>query len=279
MPPEVTGERSPMSPARGPAYGSPAANGSGLAKRIARLLGQPRPASHTLPGPAAAWALSMALGILLLAGIGAAVVRAAQDQTAERPRPRPVAAAAPPEQELTVSRDALWIDTVKLGDLTRAVRALGVFTAPDIVELRVSEEQMKDVKSGQAVAIGTRGGQESLTGVVTRIGAGVLNGTVAVEVHLPGTHPAQAGAEADGTIEIERLTNVLQVGRPVMGQPGSEGALYKLEPDGKQAVRVKVRFGKSSVNAIEIRSGLQPGDKVILSDTTAFHSLDRVNLK
>src|SRR5450432_605341 len=116
-------------------------------------------------------------------------------------------------------------------------------------------------------------------GVVTRIPGGAIDGTVAVEVHLPGTHPAQAGAEADGTIEIERLTNVPQVGRQVMGQPGSEGALYKLEPDGKQAVRVKVRFGKSSVNAIEIRSGLQPGDKVILSDTTAFHSLDRGKLK
>ena len=256
-----------------------AANGSGLAHRIARLLGQPRPASHTLPGPAAAWALSMTLGILLLAGVGAVVVRAAQDQTAERPRPRPVAAASSAEQELTVSRDAFWIDTVKLGDFTRAVRALGVLTTPNTVELRVAEPQMKDVKLGQAVAIALRGGRETFTGVVTRIPGGAINGTVAVEVHLPGTHPAQAGAEADGIIEIERLTNVLHVGRPVMGQPGGEGTLYKLEPDGKQAVRVKVRFGKSSVNTIEIRSGLQPGDKVIVSDTTAFHSLDRVNLK
>jgi hypothetical protein len=168
---------------------------------------------------------------------------------------------------------------VKLGDLTSAVRALGVLTKPNTVELRVAEPQMKDVKLGQAVAIALRGGQESFTGVVTRIPGGAIDGTVAVDVHLPGTHPAQGGAEANGTIEIERPTDVLPAGRPVMGQPGSEGALYKLEPDGRQAVRLKVQFGKISVNAIEIRSGLQPGDKVILSDTTAFHALDRVNLK
>jgi beta-lactamase regulating signal transducer with metallopeptidase domain len=253
-----------------------AANGSGLAKRIARLLGHPQPASHTQPGPAAAWAI----GILLLAGIGAVVVRGAQDQTA---RPQAAAAAASPEQELTVSRDTLWIDTVKLGDMTRAVRALGAFTSADTVELQVAEPQMKDVRLGQAAAIELRGVRELLSGVVTRIPArangGAASGTVAVYVHIPGPHPAQAGAEVDGIIEIERLTNVVNVGRPVMGQPDSEGTLYKLEPDGKQAVRVKVQFGKSSVNTIAIRSGLQPGDKVIVSDTTAFHSLDRVNLK
>jgi beta-lactamase regulating signal transducer with metallopeptidase domain len=253
-----------------------AANGSGLANRIARLLGQPQPASHTLPGPAAAWALSMAIGILLLAGIGAAVVRGAQDQTTGRPRP--VAAAYSPEQELTVSRDTVWIDTVKLGDMTRAVRGLGVLTTPDTAALQIAETQMKEVKSGQAAAIALRGGRETFTAVVTRIHSGVMNGTVTVDVHIPGPHPAQGGVQVDGTIEIERLTNVLHVGRPVMGQPDSEGTLYKLEPDGKQAVRVKVQFGRSSVNTIEIRSGLQPGDKIILSDTTAFQP-DRVNLK
>jgi len=245
-----------------------AANGSGLAARIARVLGQPQPAGHMLPGPAAAWTLS----ILLVASIGAVVVWGAQDQ-------RPVPAASSSEQELTVSRDAIWIDTAKLGDMTRRVRALGVVTTPNNVELQVAEPQMKDVKIGQAATIATRQGAESLAGVVTRIRGGVTNGTVAVEVHLSGTHPWQTGVEVDATIEIERLINVVHVGRPVMGQPDSEGTLYKLEPDGKQAVRTKVRFGKSSVNVIEIRSGLQPGDKVILSDTAAFNGHDRINLK
>jgi beta-lactamase regulating signal transducer with metallopeptidase domain len=249
-----------------------AANDGGLLNRIARLLGQPQPASHTPPGPAAAWALS----IVLLAGIGAAVVRGAQDQTTERPRP--VAAAHSPEQELTISRDNVWIDTVKLGDMNRAVRGLGVLTAPDTAELQIAETQMKEVKLGQAAAIVLRGGRETFTGVVTRIPGGAINGTVTVDVHMPGPHPAQGGAQVDGTIVLERLTNVLYVGRPVMGPPDSEVMLYKLEPDGKQAVRVKVRFGRSSVNVIEIRSGLQPGDKVIVSDTTAFQP-DRVNLK
>ncbi|HXB72985.1 MAG TPA: M56 family metallopeptidase [Candidatus Acidoferrales bacterium] len=243
-----------------------AANGGGLLHRIARLLGQPQPASHTRPGPAAAWVLS----ILLLAGIGAVVVRGAQDQTAA-----PAASA----QELTVSRDAIWMDTVKLGDMNVEVRALGLLTTPDTAELKVAESQVKKVKLGQAVTMDARGGRGTFAGVVTRIRPGASNGTVTVDVQIPGPHKAQVGDPVDGIIEIERLTNVVYVGRPVMGQADSDGTLYKLEPDGKQAVRVKVQFGKSSVNAIVIRSGLQPGDKIILSDVTAFLSLDRINLK
>jgi beta-lactamase regulating signal transducer with metallopeptidase domain len=234
-----------------------AANGGGLLHRIARLLGQPQPVGHTLPGPAAAWAVI----ILLLAGTAAVVVGSAQ------------------EQEPTVSRDAIWTDTVKLGDMTRAVRALGLLTTPNSAELKVAESQVKDVRLGQAVTVETRGGRETFAGVVTRVRDGVTNGTVTVDVQIPGPHRAQAGADVDATIEIERLTNVLHVGRPVFGQANSEGTIYKIEPDGKQAVLVKVQFGKSSVNAIEIRSGLQPGDKVILSDTAGFDRRERINLK
>jgi HlyD family secretion protein len=160
--------------------------------------------------------------------------------------------------------------------MTRAVRGLGVVTTPSTAELKVAETQIRDIKAGQAVLIQTRGSKELFSGVVTGIRDGATNGTITVDVHMPEPHPLQA---VDGTIEIERLTNVLTVGRPVFGQPNSEATLFKIEPDGKQAVRVKVQFGRTSVNQIEIRSGLQPGDKVILSDTSGFDRRDRINLK
>lgn len=242
-----------------------AANQGGLLTRIARLLGQPQPPSHTPPGPAAAWALS----ILLFAGIGALVVRGAQDQT----RPAP-----PAGQQPTLSRAAIWVDTVKLGDMARAVRGLGVLTSQNTAEIKVAETQVKDVKPAQPAKIQTPGGQ-LFAGVVTGIRAGVTNGTVTVDVQLQVAHPAQVGQTVDCIIEIERLTNVIYVGRPVMGQANTEATIYKLEPDGKQAVRTKVRFGKSSVNVIQVLTGLQPGDKVILSDTSAVNEPERIDLK
>jgi HlyD family secretion protein len=89
----------------------------------------------------------------------------------------------------------------------------------------------------------------------------------------------QQGVAVDGTIELSHLSDVVKVGRPVEGQANSEGALFKLEPDGDHAVRVKVKFGRSSVNTIQILGGVKPGDKVILSDTSAFKGSDRITLK
>lgn len=256
-----------------PAHRRPAmaANGGSLRNRIGRLLGQPQRASHTLPGVPAAWALS----ILLLAGISAVVVRGAQDSAAPKPRPR----AASPEQ--TIDRAAIWMDTVKQGDLPLAVRGLGALTTKTAAELKIAESQIKDVRPGQAASIVLRGNSEVFTGRVTRVRPGVTNGTVTVDVQVQGPLPqaAQPGVQVDGIIQIGAVSNVVYVGRPVSGQADSEGTLFKLEPDGKRAVRVKVQFGKSSVNLIEIRSGLQPGDKVILSDTKTFDGLERINLK
>jgi beta-lactamase regulating signal transducer with metallopeptidase domain len=248
-----------------------AASGGSLTNRIGRLLGQPQRASHTLPGAGAAWALS----ILLLAGISAVVVRGAQENAALKPSPRP----ASPEQ--TIDRASIWTDTVRQGDMPLSVRGLGVLTTKTAVELKIAESQIKDVRLGQAVSIGLRGSSEVFTGRVARIRPGVANGTVIVDVQVQGPLPqaAQPGVEVDGIIQIGAVSNVAYVGRPVVGQADSQGTLFKLEPDGKQAVRVKVQFGKTAVNLIEIRSGLQPGDKVILSDTKAFDALDRINLK
>ena len=94
---------------------------------------------------------------------------------------------------------------------------------------------------------------------------------------LPKTVRSDLGVE--GTIELERLTDVIYVGRPAFGQDESTIGLFKLTPDGNEAVRTKVALGRGSVNAIEIRSGLQPGDQVILSDTSAYDSQERIRLK
>jgi HlyD family secretion protein len=107
----------------------------------------------------------------------------------------------------------------------------------------------------------------------------VQQGTVTVQIESGLPRGVQQGVEVDGTIEIGHLSDVVKVGRPVEGQTNSEGALFKLEPNGDHAVRVKVKFGRASVNTIQILSGVEPGDKVILSDTSAFKGYDRITLK
>src|SRR5690606_2441362 len=139
-------------------------------------------------------------------------------------------------------------------------------------ELRVPETQAKDVIVGQRAEIDTRNG--IVPGRVTRIDPAVLNGTVTVDVALEGELPrgARPDLSVDGTIEIERLENVVYTGRPAYGQPESSVGLFKLEPDGREARRTVVRLGRSSVNTIEVVSGLQPGDLVIMSDMSQWDS-------
>jgi HlyD family secretion protein len=147
-----------------------------------------------------------------------------------------------------------------------------------MAELRIAETQAKDVALGQPVKIDTRNG--IVDGKVLRVDPAVQNGTVQVDVDLEGKLPpgARPDLSVDGTIEIERLPDVLYVGRPAFGQPDSEVRLYKLDKDGSVASRVPVELGKSSVNLIQIVKGLDAGDKVILSDTSAFDQSDRVRL-
>jgi HlyD family secretion protein len=146
-------------------------------------------------------------------------------------------------------------------------------------ELKIAETQAKDVQIGQAASIDTRNG--IIPGHVTRIDPSVQNGTVTVDVALEGALPKGAVPDlsVDGTITLESLDDVVQVGRPVQGQLDSPIELFKLEPDGSVAVRVAVKLGRSSVSTIEIREGLKPGDKVILSDMTAQDGFDRIRLK
>jgi len=136
-------------------------------------------------------------------------------------------------------------------------------------ELKIAETQAKDVTIGQSAVIDTRNGL--VKGKVSRIDPAVLNGTVTVDVKLEGTLPngARPDLSVDGTIELEHLDDVVYMGRPVFGQAESTVSLFKIEPDGKYADRVQVQLGRASVNTIEVRKGLNVGDRVILSDTSA----------
>lgn len=146
-------------------------------------------------------------------------------------------------------------------------------------ELRVPETQAKDIVVGQPAAIDTRNG--IVDGRVSRIDPAVQQGTVQVEIVLEGALPqgARPDMSVDGTIEIERLDDVLYTGRPAIGQAESTVSLFKLEPDGRSAVRVQVGLGAASVNTIVVRQGLQEGDRVIISDMSAWDSHDRIRVR
>jgi len=145
--------------------------------------------------------------------------------------------------------------------------------------LRIPETQAKDIALGQPAAIDTRNG--IARGKVMRIDPAVENGTVTVDVSLAGELPrgARPALSVDGTIQVERLDNVLHVGRPAFGQTGSTVGLFKLTPDGSEAVRTTVRLGRASVNTVEVLGGLQPGDKVIISDMSRWDGSDRVRVE
>lgn len=146
-------------------------------------------------------------------------------------------------------------------------------------EIKVAETQAKDVQIGQAAQVDTRNG--IVNGRVIRIDPSVQNGTRTVDVSLDGELPKGAVPDlsVDGTIELERLANVLFMGRPAFGQDQSTVGIFKVDPAGAEASRVQVTLGKSSVNTVEIVSGLQAGDKVILSDMSAWDAFERVRLK
>lgn len=146
-------------------------------------------------------------------------------------------------------------------------------------EIKIAETQARDVQIGQHAAIDTRNG--IISGHVTRIDPSVQNGTRTVDVSLDDELPRGAVPDlsVDGTIELERLDDVLYMGRPAFGQEQSTVGIFKVDPSGDTATRVQVQLGRSSVNTVEIVSGLQSGDRVILSDMSAWDGFDRVRLK
>ncbi len=144
-------------------------------------------------------------------------------------------------------------------------------------ELKIAETQARDVEIGQPATVDTHNGV--LDGTVTRIDPAVQNGTVTVDVrlnnHVEGERP---DLSVDGTIDLQRLKDVLYVGRPAFGNEDSTISLFKLSPDGKTATRVPVKVGRASVNAIQVVSGLNEGDTVILSDMSRWDNTDRIRL-
>jgi HlyD family secretion protein len=146
-------------------------------------------------------------------------------------------------------------------------------------ELKIAETQAKDIQIGQSAEVDTRNGV--VQGKVIRIDPSVQNGTRTVDVSLDSELPKGAVPDlsVDGTIELERLNDVLFMGRPAFGQDQSVVGLFRIDADGAYANRTQVKLGKSSVSTVEILSGLKVGDRVILSDMSAYDAFDRVKLK
>ena len=146
-------------------------------------------------------------------------------------------------------------------------------------ELKIAETQAKDIQIGQVASVDTRNG--IIPGHVMRVDPASQNGTVTVDVRLEGALPkgARPDLTVDGTVELERMQDVLYVGRPASGQENGTVGLFRLEQDGSDASRVTVKLGRSSVNTIEILEGLKPGDQVVLSDMSAWDAYDHIRLK
>jgi RND family efflux transporter MFP subunit len=144
--------------------------------------------------------------------------------------------------------------------------------------LQIAETQARDIQIGQAASIDTHNG--IIPGHVSRIDPSVLNGTVTVDVALDGPLPpgARPDLSVDGTIDLEHLNDVLNVGRPALGNENSTLSLFKVDPDGKGAVRVPVKVGRASVNSIQVIEGLKEGDTVILSDMSREDTVDHIRL-
>ena len=145
--------------------------------------------------------------------------------------------------------------------------------------LRIPETQAKDLVVGLPASIDTRNG--IVRGRVVRIDPSVQNGSVAIDVTLEGPLPrgARPDLSVDGTVDIERLTNVMYVGRPAYGQAESTVSMFRLDPAGAEAARIPVKLGRGSASTVEVISGLRPGDVVILSDMSAYDGSERVKLK
>jgi HlyD family secretion protein len=145
-------------------------------------------------------------------------------------------------------------------------------------EIKIPETQAKDVQIGQSAAVDTHNG--IIPGHVVRIDPAVLDGSVAVDIALEGELPrgARPDLSVDGVVELERLENVLHVGRPAFGQGNSQVSLFRLSEEGGRATRVRVLFGRTSVNMVEILEGLSEGDQVIVSDMSSWDSSEQLRI-
>jgi multidrug efflux pump subunit AcrA (membrane-fusion protein) len=148
-----------------------------------------------------------------------------------------------------------------------------------LAQLKIPEMQARDIQIGQAASIDTHNGVIAAT--VLRVDPAVQNGTVTVDAQLTGDIPkgARPDLSVDGTIDLERLDNVLYVGRPASGQENNTINLFRIDPGGKGATRIAVKLGRASANSIQILEGLSAGDAVILSDMSRWDNTERVRLE
>lgn len=167
------------------------------------------------------------------------------------------------------------------GQWVQSGQPLARVASPDHLKavLQVPDTQARDLAPGQVASVDTHDGQ--IRGKVMRVDPGVQNGSVAVDIALEGALPRGARPDlgVDGTIEIERLANVLSVGRPAEGGSETTTRLFRLEPDGHAAVRVPVKLGRASFDAVEVLEGLKEGDRIILSEMSNWDHADRVRLR
>ncbi|MGB6885497.1 MAG: M56 family metallopeptidase [Candidatus Acidiferrum sp.] len=184
----------------------------------------------------------------------------------------------------TVDKTTIWTDTVKRGPMLRQVRGLGTIVPAEdsaglVARIALPVVQTVDVKPNQNATIDTRKGL--VKGHVTGINASSSDGTRTVYVSFDGPLPEGVGTglPIDAIIDIEKLDNILYVGRPVAAAANSTVSLFKLAKDGAEAERVNVKLGRSSVNAIEVLDGLKAGDKIILSDMSTYDNADRIRIK
>ncbi|HVG63566.1 MAG TPA: HlyD family efflux transporter periplasmic adaptor subunit [Hyalangium sp.] len=187
--------------------------------------------------------------------------------------------------------ESMQVKAGEAGVLTELPLELGQWVTPGTVlakvvkperlkaELRIAETQARDIQVGQRAQVDTRNGV--VEGQVSRVAPAASQGTVRVEVALPEQLPrgARPDLTVEGTVELERLGDVLFVGRPAGAQPNSTMSLFRLQPDSDEAVRIPVQLGRGSVNSIEVVQGLTEGDQVVLSDMTAWDAVDRVRVR
>jgi multidrug resistance efflux pump len=170
---------------------------------------------------------------------------------------------------------------LQVGQHVQPGTMLAKVVQPDhlMATLKIAETQARDVQPGEPAAVDTHNG--IISGTVMRVDPGVQNGTVTVDVKLTSELPrgARPDLSVDGTIDLERLDNVLYVGRPAFGQENSTISLFKLDSNGRDANRVPVKVGRESVNSIQIFEGLHEGDTVILSDMSRWDKTDRIQLE
>jgi len=182
-----------------------------------------------------------------------------------------------------VDRATLWMDTVKHGDLTIQARGPGNLdeteTGSMIATVRIPESQSFDLAVGQRASVDTRNG--IVEGRVAGIADRIEQGTAAVTIELRGELPegSRPGLSIDVTIDVKTIEDVLYVGKPAFGEADTEVGLFKIVDGGEAAVRVRVQFGASAINLIEVVSGLTEGDEIILSDMARWDVAERILLR